>query len=132
MDYHSHAMSVIEPFDTANEALLDCKRRLENLPDLHCASVETLWCESGFVGISRLRVVRATGKALLMPGMTAPRQWRCPIALSSSAFAWSLVSTLVGLMNVIERAWLFAPPAQVDIGRPSLAEAGGVKVEHQA
>ena len=57
MDYHSHAMSVIEPFDTANEALLDCKRRLENLPDLHCASVETLWCESGFVGISRLRVV---------------------------------------------------------------------------
>jgi transcriptional regulator with PAS, ATPase and Fis domain/CHASE2 domain-containing sensor protein len=42
MDYHSHLMSVIEPFATANEALLDCKRRFKNLPDRHFASVETL------------------------------------------------------------------------------------------
>jgi transcriptional regulator with GAF, ATPase, and Fis domain len=42
MDYHNHLMSVIEPFATANEALLDCKRRFKNLPDRHFASVETL------------------------------------------------------------------------------------------
>ncbi len=42
MDYHSHLMSVIEPFATADEALLDCKRRFKNLPDRHFASVETL------------------------------------------------------------------------------------------
>ena len=42
MDYHSHLMSVIEPFATANEALLDCKRRFKNLPDRHFASVEEL------------------------------------------------------------------------------------------
>jgi hypothetical protein len=42
MDYHSHLMSVIEPFATANEALLDCKRRFKNLPDRHFASVESL------------------------------------------------------------------------------------------
>ena len=42
MDYHSHLMSVIEPFATANEALLDCKRRFKNLPDRHFTSVETL------------------------------------------------------------------------------------------
>ena len=42
MDYHSHLMSVIEPFATANEALLDCKRRFKNLPDRHFSSVETL------------------------------------------------------------------------------------------
>jgi transcriptional regulator with PAS, ATPase and Fis domain/CHASE2 domain-containing sensor protein len=42
MDYHGHLMSVIEPFATANEALLDCKRRFKNLPDRHFASVETL------------------------------------------------------------------------------------------
>jgi hypothetical protein len=42
MDYHSHLMSVIEPFSTANEALLDCKRRFKNLPDRHFRSVETL------------------------------------------------------------------------------------------
>src|SRR6266850_1831983 len=42
MDYYSHLMSVIEPFATANEALLDCKRRFKNLPDRHFASVEAL------------------------------------------------------------------------------------------
>ena len=42
MDYHSHLMSVIEPFATANEALIDCKRRFKNLPDRHFSSVETL------------------------------------------------------------------------------------------
>jgi transcriptional regulator with PAS, ATPase and Fis domain/CHASE2 domain-containing sensor protein len=42
MDYHSHLMSVIEPFATANEALLDCKRRFKNLPDRHFSSVETM------------------------------------------------------------------------------------------
>jgi transcriptional regulator with PAS, ATPase and Fis domain/CHASE2 domain-containing sensor protein len=42
MDYHSHLMSVIEPFATANEALLDCKRRFKNLPDRHFSSVETV------------------------------------------------------------------------------------------
>lgn len=51
MDYHSHLMSVIEPFATADEALLDCKRRFKNLPDRHFASVETLvrqyFCQDG-------------------------------------------------------------------------------------
>ena len=42
MDYHNHLMSVIEPFATAGEALLDCKRRFKNLPDRHFASIETL------------------------------------------------------------------------------------------
>ncbi|HSL05756.1 MAG TPA: sigma 54-interacting transcriptional regulator [Nitrospiraceae bacterium] len=42
MDYHSHLISVIEPFTTADEALLDCKRRFKNLPDRHFSSVETL------------------------------------------------------------------------------------------
>jgi len=42
MDYHSHLMSVIEPFATVNEALVDCKRRFKNLPDRHFASVESL------------------------------------------------------------------------------------------
>lgn len=42
MDYHNHLLSVIEPFATADEALLDCKRRFKNLPDRHFASVERL------------------------------------------------------------------------------------------
>lgn len=42
MDYHGHLLSVIEPFATASEALLDCKRRFKNLPDRHFTSVETL------------------------------------------------------------------------------------------
>jgi transcriptional regulator with GAF, ATPase, and Fis domain len=42
LDYHSHLLSVIAPFKTADEALADCKRRFKNLPDRHFASVETL------------------------------------------------------------------------------------------
>jgi transcriptional regulator with PAS, ATPase and Fis domain len=42
MDYYSHLLSVIEPFASADAALLDCKRRFKNLPDRHFASVETL------------------------------------------------------------------------------------------
>ncbi|MDN5942535.1 MAG: tetratricopeptide repeat protein [Nitrospira sp.] len=42
MDYHNHLISVIEPFTTADVALLDCKRRFKNLPDRHFSSVETL------------------------------------------------------------------------------------------
>jgi transcriptional regulator with GAF, ATPase, and Fis domain len=42
MDYHSHLLSVIEPFATADEALLECKRRFKNLPDRHFRSVEAL------------------------------------------------------------------------------------------
>lgn len=42
LDYHSHLMSVLDPFKTAEEALADCKRRFKNLPDRHFASVETL------------------------------------------------------------------------------------------
>jgi transcriptional regulator with PAS, ATPase and Fis domain len=42
MDYHSHLISVIEPFAIADEALLDCKRRFKNLPDRHFTSVEAL------------------------------------------------------------------------------------------
>lgn len=42
LDYHSHLLSVIAPFTSADEALLDCKRRFKNLPDRHFASVEWL------------------------------------------------------------------------------------------
>lgn len=42
MDYHGHLLSVIEPFASSDEALLDCKRRFKNLPDRHFASVEAL------------------------------------------------------------------------------------------
>ncbi len=42
MDYHKHLLSIIEPFASADEALLDCKRRFKNLPDRHFASVEVL------------------------------------------------------------------------------------------
>jgi hypothetical protein len=42
MDYYNHLISVIEPFATADVALLDCKRRFKNLPDRHFTSVETL------------------------------------------------------------------------------------------
>ena len=42
MDYYGHLLAVIEPFETADEALADCKRRFKNLPDRHFASVERL------------------------------------------------------------------------------------------
>ena len=41
-DYHQHLLSVIEPFSSAEEALVDCKRRFKNLPDRHFASLEIL------------------------------------------------------------------------------------------
>lgn len=41
-DYYSHLMSVIGPFRTAGDALLECKRRFKNLPDRHFAAVEAL------------------------------------------------------------------------------------------
>jgi transcriptional regulator with PAS, ATPase and Fis domain len=42
MDYYDHLRSVIEPFTTAEEALVDCRRRFKNLPERHFAAVETL------------------------------------------------------------------------------------------
>ena len=42
MDYYDHLRSVIEPFTTAEEALVDCRRRFKNLPERHFSSVETL------------------------------------------------------------------------------------------
>ena len=42
MDYYNHLLSVIEPFDTADAALADCKRRFKNLPERHFVSVERL------------------------------------------------------------------------------------------
>lgn len=42
LDYYSHLMSVIGPFKTAEEALVDCTRRFKNLPDRHFSSVEIL------------------------------------------------------------------------------------------
>ncbi|MEC4888713.1 MAG: sigma 54-interacting transcriptional regulator [Nitrospira sp.] len=42
MDYHSHLLSVIDPFKTADEAIADCKRRFKNLPDRHFKAVERL------------------------------------------------------------------------------------------
>ena len=42
MDYYGHLMDSVEPFTTAEEALLDCKRRFKNLPERHFKSVETL------------------------------------------------------------------------------------------
>jgi hypothetical protein len=42
MDYYDHLRSVIKPFPTAEEALVDCRRRFKNLPERHFSSVETL------------------------------------------------------------------------------------------
>ncbi len=42
MDYHSHLLSVIEPFASVEEALADCRRRFKNLPERHFRSVEQL------------------------------------------------------------------------------------------
>ena len=41
-DYYGHLQAVIEPFATAEEALVDCRRRFKNLPERHFAAVETL------------------------------------------------------------------------------------------
>lgn len=42
MDYYRHLLSVIEPFSSPDEALLECKRRFKNLPERHFQSVEAL------------------------------------------------------------------------------------------
>ncbi len=42
MDYYGHLMETITPFTSADEALLDCKRRFKNLPERHFKSVEAL------------------------------------------------------------------------------------------
>ena len=42
LDYYGHLMGTIRPFSTAEDALLDCKRRFKNLPDRHFKSVEAL------------------------------------------------------------------------------------------
>jgi transcriptional regulator with PAS, ATPase and Fis domain len=42
MDYYGHLLSIIEPFATVDEALLDCKRRFKNLPERHFAPVASL------------------------------------------------------------------------------------------
>jgi transcriptional regulator with PAS, ATPase and Fis domain/CHASE2 domain-containing sensor protein len=42
MEYYRHLVAVIEPFKTAEEAVIDCRRRFKNLPDRHFASVESL------------------------------------------------------------------------------------------
>lgn len=42
MDYYGHLMETIGPFTSAEEALLDCKRRFKNLPERHFKSVEAL------------------------------------------------------------------------------------------
>jgi transcriptional regulator with PAS, ATPase and Fis domain len=42
MDYYGHLMGTIQRFATAEEALLDCKRRFKNLPERHFKSVEAL------------------------------------------------------------------------------------------
>lgn len=41
-DYYGHLLGCIRDFTTADEALLDCKRRFKNLPDRHFKSVEML------------------------------------------------------------------------------------------
>lgn len=41
-DYYTHLLSVIEPFQSADEALADCRRRFKNLPDRHFTSLEHL------------------------------------------------------------------------------------------
>jgi transcriptional regulator with GAF, ATPase, and Fis domain len=42
MDYLGHLIETIQPFKTADEALLHCKRRFKNLPERHFKSVEVL------------------------------------------------------------------------------------------
>jgi transcriptional regulator with PAS, ATPase and Fis domain/CHASE2 domain-containing sensor protein len=41
-DYYNHLLSVIDPFESAEEAVAECKRRFKNLPDRHFVSVERL------------------------------------------------------------------------------------------
>jgi hypothetical protein len=41
-DYYNHLLSVIDPCQSVDEALAECKRRFKNLPDRHFASVALL------------------------------------------------------------------------------------------
>lgn len=41
-DYYSHLQTVIAPFTTGEEALVDCRRRFKNLPERHFIAVEKL------------------------------------------------------------------------------------------
>lgn len=41
-DYYGHLQSVVEPFSTAEQALVECRRRFKNLPERYFAAVETL------------------------------------------------------------------------------------------
>jgi transcriptional regulator with PAS, ATPase and Fis domain/CHASE2 domain-containing sensor protein len=41
-DYYGYLQTVIAPFTTAEEALVDCRRRFKNLPERHFAAVESL------------------------------------------------------------------------------------------
>jgi hypothetical protein len=40
--YYDHLLSVIQPCNTIEEALAECKRRFKNIPDRHFASVDRL------------------------------------------------------------------------------------------
>ena len=42
MDYYGHLLATVEAFATAEEAILDCRRRFKNLPDRHFRSLEIL------------------------------------------------------------------------------------------
>jgi transcriptional regulator with PAS, ATPase and Fis domain len=42
MEYYGHLLTVLEPFTTADEAVIDCRRRFKNLPERHFTSVESL------------------------------------------------------------------------------------------
>ena len=42
VEYYKHLLQIIEGFDSAEEAVVECKKRYKNLPDRHFRSVETL------------------------------------------------------------------------------------------
>jgi DNA-binding NtrC family response regulator len=42
MDYYGHLLTTVEAFATAEEAILDCRRRFKNLPERHFRSLEKL------------------------------------------------------------------------------------------
>lgn len=42
MDYYGHLRAAIESFDSADEAVIECRRRFKNLPERHFRSVEAL------------------------------------------------------------------------------------------
>lgn len=42
VDYYGHLLTTVEAFATAEEAILDCRRRFKNLPERHFRSLEVL------------------------------------------------------------------------------------------